>query len=102
VEAGFVAVGQGEARSPGAGVKTIGHAPDGIGTGEWIDGRIDGAGFDGPGAPQTPRRSGHFFDDAKLQAIGGLEALDVKIEQFLKSLGGLGIEDQTAGQKAVA
>lgn len=35
------------------------------------------AGLNSPGAAKTPERSGHFLDDAELDAIGGSEFLDV-------------------------
>jgi len=67
-------------------------------SGDTVDGGSGGSGiaggfveqvrFDGPGAAGTPLGGGHFLDQAELEAVDGLEPLDVMSEDGLKRLGG--------------
>jgi hypothetical protein len=42
---------------------------------------IEQAGFDGPGAALAPVSGAHFLDHAELDFVGGLEAVDVLLEE---------------------
>ena len=75
---------------------------------QWVAGGLscnllfDHMGFEGPGAAETPERSHHFLNEAELDAIGGLEALEVLGEDGFEALGGLIFEENAAGQQSVA
>jgi len=60
------------------------------------------AGFDGPDAAQAPAGDGHGFDQIHLDRVGGLELLDVGIEEELELLVGFGGEHDGLGGEAVA
>jgi hypothetical protein len=60
------------------------------------------AGFDGPGAAQTPEGGDHFLDDAELDVVDGAVALDVLVEEDVEVLAALVGQDDAVGEKAVA
>jgi hypothetical protein len=103
VETGFVTMHQGEGGGFGQALKGGGDASDGgsgrVGSG---GGFAEHMGLDGPGAAAAPPGGDHFFDQAELEAVGGLETLDVMSEDGLKGFRGFVVEHQAAGQKAVA
>ena len=77
VEAGFVAVEEGNGRAVGEGGEGIGDAVEG-GTGGLGGGLpVQEAGFHGPGPAQAPIGGSHVLDHAKFEAIGGPEVTDV-------------------------
>jgi len=102
VEAGLVAVNQGEFRGRGE------FAERGRDTGDIVAGRFGGKTFlekavlDGPEAAQAPVGGGHFLDHAELDAIQGAEMFDVLREEILEGLAGFALEDHAIGQEAVA
>jgi hypothetical protein len=60
------------------------------------------AGFDGPDAAQAPAGDGHGLDQIHLDRVGGLELLDVGVEEELKLFVGFGGEQDGLGGEAVA
>jgi hypothetical protein len=87
VEAGFVAVEQGEAMGIG-GILKGGSQEAGSVTGfRDVEAVVQQLGFDGPGAAHAPPGGDHFFDDAELDAVGWLEAPQV-VGQDLRETGG--------------
>jgi hypothetical protein len=105
VKAGFIAVQQRQGRRGGKGVEgddhlvhhPIHHPAVGL------DGHllIEHAGFERPGAALAPVRGAHFFDHAELDFVGGLEAVDVLLQENQEILARFAFHDHTFGAKAV-
>jgi hypothetical protein len=55
-------------------------------------------GFDGPGPAHAPPSGHHLLNDAKLDAVGGLEALEVIGQDFSEAFGRFVFQDYDAGQ----
>ena len=60
------------------------------------------AGFDGPDAAQAPAGDGHGLDQIHLDIGGGLELLDVSVEEELELFVGFGGKQDGLGGEAVA
>lgn len=60
------------------------------------------AGFDGPDAAQPPAGDGHGLDQIHLDRAGGVELLDVGVEEELELFVGFGGEQDGLGGEAVA
>jgi hypothetical protein len=103
VETGFITMHQREGGGFRQALKGGGDASDGgsgrVGSG---GGFSEQMGLDGPGAAGAPPGGDHFLDQAELEAIDGLETLDVMSEDGLKGFRRFVVEDQAAGQEAVA
>jgi hypothetical protein len=54
------------------------------------------------GTAEVPGGGDHFFEQTVLHAIGGTEAVDELVMQFLETGGGLIGEDNAFGEQAVA
>jgi hypothetical protein len=67
-----------------------------------VGGVFEQAGFDGPGAAHAPVRGNHFLDHAEFHAIRGLEAVQVLGQQGFEGCAGFLIQDDAAGEQAVA
>jgi hypothetical protein len=102
VKPGLVPVQEAEGWFGGEAGEGGGHAVDGIAG--WLGGGFgfEHAGFQGPGAAETPVCAYHFLDQAELDAIGRLEALEVVIEDFLETLQRFIVHDELASEQAVA
>lgn len=102
VEAGFVAVKEGEFGRGGLPAESGGDA------GDIVARRLVGKGFrhesvfDSPGAAETPVGGGHLFDHAELDPIDGIEAFDVLGEQFGEAIDGFTGENHAIGEEAMA
>jgi len=59
-------------------------------------------GFDGPDAAQAPAGDGHGLDQIHLDRVGGVELLDVGVEEELELFVGFGGEHDGLGGEAVA
>ena len=102
VEAGFVAVDEGDGGAFGEAGKGISHAIEGGTGGLGGDLLIEEACFEGPGAAQAPIGCSHVLDHAEFQAVGGLEAGNVVGEQGSEGLGTFVLEDYTTGEEPMA
>ena len=102
MEAGFVAVHEGEAGVGGGIGEGGGHAVDFVAGGLSFGVVLKDAGFEGPGAAHAPVGSRHFLDETELEGIGGLEAFEVLGEEGFEGGAGLVFHDDAAGQEAVA
>jgi hypothetical protein len=60
------------------------------------------AGFDGPDAAEAPAGDGHGLDQVHFDGAGGLELLDVGVEEELELFVGFGGEQDGLGGEAVA
>jgi hypothetical protein len=102
VEAGFVAVEQGEAMGIG-GVLKGGSQQAGSVTGLGdVEALVQQLGFDGPGAAHAPPGGDHLFDDAELDAVGWLEALQVAGQDLRETGGRFVFQEYDAGEQGVA
>ena len=97
VEAGFVAVDEGDGGAFGEAGEGIGHTVEGGSGGLGGDLLIEEAGFEGPGAAQAPIGCGHVLNHAEFQAAGGLEVGNVVGEQGGEGLGTFVLEDYAMG-----
>jgi len=98
VEAGFIAVDEADGLGGGEILKGGGEAADFIGAGLVIHVVLEHAGFDGPGAAHAPVGTYHLLDEADLDAVGGLEALRVKVDEGVEAFAFLGLEDDALGE----
>ena len=103
VETGFIAV-----KEEGIGVSGCGTRGGDDETVERVSGGlarhgfVDGTGLDGPAAAHAPVSGDHLFDHAELHFVGGLEAVDVLLEEGAEVFGVLTFEDDAIGEQAVA
>jgi len=103
VEAGFVAVEEGEGLGGGHVFECGGEAVDFVGAGVFGQEAVfEHAGFDCPGAAEAPVSGDHFFNEAVLDAIGGLEAFQMIVEDDVEGFLRFVIEHETAGEETVA
>ena len=101
VEASLVTVDEGKVGLGGEIGECGGQAVERA-TGSLAGGLLfDDSGFDGPGAAETAVGSDHLLDQAVFDAIGGSEALEVVIEDGLKSLRTFAGEYDLGGEQAV-
>ena len=77
VEAGLVAMQEGELGSEGEVGESAGNAADFVAGLAGVDGVVEEAGFDGPEAAQAPEGGGHFLDHAEFDVVGGAVAVEV-------------------------
>ena len=102
VEAGFIAVKEGEGAGIGfvfEGVAEGGEVTAGVRSAEAA---VQQVGFDAPGAAHAPVGGDHFFYDAELDGIGGLEAFDVLVESLLYAGFGFEVQPDELSEQAVA
>jgi hypothetical protein len=102
VEAGFVTVYESERGGGGERGEGGSDGADGVGLALGVGGVFEQAGFDGPSAAHAPVRGNHFLDHAEFHAIGGLEAVEVLGQQIFEGCAGFLIQDDAAGEQAVA
>ena len=102
VEAGLIAMEEGEFGGGGEPGEGGGDAAELVGGVLGVDGVVEEAGFDGPGAAHAPVGGGHFLDHAELDPVGGGEAVEVVREQSLERLARFVAEDYAIGEQAVA
>ncbi len=102
VETGFVTVDQGKGWGLGESGEGVGHAVEAVGGGLGGDLLLQHSGFEGPGAAQTPVGRGHLLDHPQLEAVGGLEAIEIVAHEAFETLGGLVVEEEALGEEAVA
>ena len=102
VEAGLIAMQEGEVGCGGQVGESAGNAADCVAGLAGMDGVVVEAGFDGPGAAHAPEGGGHFLDDAEFDVVGGAVAVDVLGQEDVEVLAGLGAQDDALGEKAVA
>ncbi len=102
VEAGLVAVQQGERARAGKRTECAGYAVERFGGALLSYGLVHQASFDGPGAAEAPVRRSHLLDHPKLDAVGGLKAFEVLIEEGAKAFRGFVFKNNGAGQQSVA
>ena len=101
VEAGLIAMQEGQLGGVGEGGEGGGDAGDlaaGLGG---FDALIEEAGLDGPGAAKAPESGRHFLDHAAFDAIGGAEFPDVLGNHQIEVRGGLIGEDHLFGEQAM-
>ena len=104
VEAGFVAVEEGEVGGGGEAGEGGGEAA------ELVVGFVVLAGeaifeqpaFDGPEAAHAPICGGHFLDHAEFDAVDGFETLEVSGDQGVELGAGFAAHDDTIGEEAMA
>jgi hypothetical protein len=101
VEARLIPMQEGELGRGSEGRESGGDAGDLIAGLGGPNALVHQAGLDSPGAAKTPERSGHFFDHAELDAIGGSEFLDVLGEQRFEVPRGFIGKDDAFGQEPV-
>jgi hypothetical protein len=101
VEAGFVAVEQGQLRRRGELAERGGDAGAVKTAGLGLHPGSHHLGFHGPGTAHSPPGGGHLLDHGLLDAIDGCEALHVLVEECVKALQGLAGEDYAVGQETV-
>jgi hypothetical protein len=77
VEAGLIAMQEGELGRGGQIGESGGQAVDFVAGLAGVDGVVVEAGFDGPGAAQSPEGGDHFLDHAEFDVVGGAVAVDV-------------------------
>jgi hypothetical protein len=102
VEAGLIAMDEGQLGARGDGPEGGGEAADLVAGGLLGDGVVDDAGFDGPGAPDAPTGGEHFFEQAVLDAASGTEAVHELVVHLAEAFGELIGEDQTLSEQAMA
>jgi hypothetical protein len=67
-----------------------------------VEACVKQAGFDGPGAAHAPPSGDHFLDDAELDAVGRLEAVQVIGQDFRETIGRFVFQDNDARQQGMA
>src|ERR1035441_7938323 len=102
VEANFITVQQGEGRGIGETAEGGGEAAGRVAGGLGVDALAQQAGFDGPGAAHAPGCGDRFLDDAELDAIGRLEALQVLSEDGLETFARFAFHDNAAAEQVMA
>jgi hypothetical protein len=102
VEAGFVAVEQGEAVGIVGALEGGSHEAGSVAGIRDVEALVQQVGFDGPGAAHAPPGGAHFFDEAELDAIGWLEAGEVVGHDLLEAFGIFVLEEYDAGEQGVA
>ena len=102
MEAGFIAIYEAEAGMGGGIGEGGGHAVDFVAGGLGFGVVLKDAGFKGPGAAHAPVGSGHFLDETELEAIFGLEAVEVLGKEGFEGGARFVFHDDAAGQEAVA
>jgi hypothetical protein len=102
VEAGLIAMEEGELGRGGQPGEGGGQAADSVAGRLVVDGLREHVGFNGPGAAQTPEGGDHFLDDAELDVVDGVVELDVLVHEDVEAGAGLGGQDHALGEKAVA
>jgi hypothetical protein len=102
VEAGLIAMQEGEVGCGGQVGESAGNAADCVAGLAGVDGVVVEAGFDGPDAAHAPEGGGHFLDDAELDVVGGAVAVDVLGHEDVEVLARLVGQNDALGEKAVA
>ena len=103
VEAGLVAMEEGEVGGGGEAGEGGGEAAELVVVlvlaGEAV---FEEAAFDGPEAAHAPVGGGHFLDHPELDAVDGVEVLEVRGDQGVELGAGFAAHDDTIGEEAVA
>ena len=102
VEAGFVAVDEGQGGAIGETREGVGHAVEVASRGLSGGLFVDEAGFDGPGAAQTPMGCDHLLDHGEFQAGGRPQVVDVVGKRGSEGFRTFVFQDHTLSQQAVA
>ena len=104
VEAGFVAVEEGEIWRSGQIGESVGEAADLVSRRAGLFGQavLEDAFLDSPGAAHAPISGCHFLDHAEFDAVDWPEALQMLGEKGFESGGRLVFEDDAIGEEAVA
>jgi hypothetical protein len=102
LEAGFVAVHEGEWVGVGGFGEAGGDAVELVAFDLGGDLVIEGAGFEGPTAAETPGGGNHLLDQAVFDFVNGLEAGEMLLDEVVEAFAGFGFEDATFREQAVA
>ena len=102
VEAGFIAVEEGEATGTVRVLEGGSEEAGSIARVGDVEAAVEALGFDGPGAADAPLGDDHFLNDGELDAVGGLKAVDVVGEDFLKTGWRFVIQPDDFGEQSVA
>ena len=102
VEAGLIAMQEGEVGCGGQVGESAGDAADLVAGLAGVDGVVEEVGFDGPGAAHAPEGGGHFLDDAELDVVDGAVAVEVLAHEDVEVLAGLVFQDDAPGELAVS
>ena len=102
MQAGFVAMDEGEGRSGGKFAEGGGNAAERVTLGLSGEAFVESIGFDGPETAKAPLGGSHFLDHAEFDGIGRVESLDVFLEKVLKALPGFALQHDAIGEEAVA
>ena len=102
VEAGFVAVDESEGGAIGETREGVGHAVEVASRGLSGGLFVDEAGFDGPGAAQTPMGYDHLLDHGEFEAGGRPQMVEVVGERGSEGFGTFAFQGHTLSQEAVA
>jgi hypothetical protein len=62
---------------------------------------IEQGGFDGPSAALAPVGGAHLLDHVELDFVGGLEAVDVLLEESQEVFARFVVQNDTVGAEAV-
>lgn len=102
VEARFVAVHEAKGWLGGESPKCLGHTVQPVAGGLGGDLVLEHAGLESPSTAQAPEGGDHLLDHAEFDAIGGIEASKVLVQQGLESFGRFILHQGAAGEEAVA
>jgi hypothetical protein len=98
VEAGFVAMQQRKAAGIVGILEGCGQAAGSVTGIRVVEAFVEELRFDGPGPAHAPPSRHHLLNDAKLDAVGRLEAFEVIGEDFREALGRFILQDYDAGE----
>ncbi len=104
LKAGFVTRYEGEGRRVGEleeSRRDVGELVAILAAGLGGDLIVHRAGFDGASSPHAPIGSDHLLDHGELDAVGGLEALQVQSQESVEALAGFRLEAEAPGEQAV-
>jgi hypothetical protein len=102
VEAAFVAVEEGEFGLGSEFAESGIHAGELAAGGLLLHGVFEHFGFESPGATEAPVGGCEFLDEAELEIVDGVEALDEDVPEGLEVAGALVADEDLFGEKAVA
>jgi hypothetical protein len=101
MKAGLVTVHEAEGGFGGEVLEGVGYAIERIGGSLGVGLIFEQSGLDGPGAAEPPVGSDHLLDEAELDAIGGLDAIEVGRQDRLETFGRFIAHDDLASEQAM-